>query len=1262
MGRWFRIGAFGVGGLSVVTLLGVLALLYTPPGRALIIARAEAAIEDALGGNAEITTLRGALPNHVVIENLVLTDAGAPWARIDRAELRWRALRAIGGDFDIASLIIDGGALLHEPPEKPDEDDAPFAIKLPAELPSLTIADIQINNFQSSLGGVSARVDGVGAVAMGGDRINARLNLTSAGDADTIDLTVNIAPDAERVFIDATIASQENGVVGSFADLGGPLFVEINADSPTERALITMSGLIGAYGQINADIVANLSDLAAVEANGSFDAGARLTDIEELAEPVRFNFSLQDEERGGRIKINRLLSSAGALAGDVAWAGLRENDNSLTADLRFTFAENYRPEAQEYLGRDVTLGASLERRRDDYGVDLRLRGAGLDATIANASTDLRKKITGDVTATMTPRDDLLSDPVRLTTKLAVDFDEAVALRAIDLGVGDDFRLEGAADYSFADDALRFDGDIDASPAFVTNFAPSIAPQGRITASIDAAGAADLFTMTARVETPDINLGDNVAPAFAADIALSGLPKLPTGEVTAKAINGAGDFAATLRSSQTGRIAAPAIRYTGAGFNLNGKGAFNPETQSGEIDLVYEGGDNAAPWPGVNIAGAFAAKGQFAREGRRTDLSVTSENLRVNTTRLEGFALNAAGPPDAIETMLTARRLAIAGNTPATDVSLAATINPKDDIRIRLMDMNATFADNVARLLEPGVITIANGVSLDNIRLGWSQRGRIAVDGAFSAERWRGDFDIVDINIPQTDGRATVKLSLDTNNAEPANGAFQMRSLISEENASLSGALKWDGAALTLSSLPETDALDMRLALPAKLTRAPALSVSTDGAIDGYVRYDGAIEPFAAFMPPELQTLEGFLAVNFDVSGTTENPALAGSAEITDGAYTELRSGVSIAGLHTRADANVSTTGSDISFSGGARGGGQTGADTITIGGKMTLTDVSSLDLDVTLNNAALSAFPVNTLRADGAVKIAGALDAISATGEISVRELDAEIITPETTGLVPIEVVNINDIEDDAGRAPGAKPSTISYDIKLSADDRIFVRGRGLDSEWSASLRAVSIRNEPIVLGAMRLRRGTIDFSGRRFDISRGAITFDRLSPNNPLLDIRAEFETSEGVTANIEISGRAREPNIELNSIPDLPDEDIMALVLFGKPAGELTAFESLQTAQALASLGGIGPFGGTGVTGSIRRATGLDMLNFDIDPENGGGSLTVGKYVADGLFVSATQDAQGKGGAVIVEYEITDNISVETEVRQDGDQTVSANWKKDF
>jgi len=83
--------------------------------------------------------------------------------------------------------------------------------------------------------------------------------------------------------------------------------------------------------------------------------------------------------------------------------------------------------------------------------------------------------------------------------------------------------------------------------------------------------------------------------------------------------------------------------------------------------------------------------------------------------------------------------------------------------------------------------------------------------------------------------------------------------------------------------------------------------------------------------------------------------------------------------------------------------------------------------------------------------------------------------------------------------------------------------------------------------------------------------------------------------------------------------------------------------------------------VTGRLRRTVGLDMLNVDLDPETGG-SLTVGKYLSNDVFVSATQDAQGRSGAVRVKYEITNNITVETELEQEGDQTVSANWKKDF
>jgi len=153
------------------------------------------------------------------------------------------------------------------------------------------------------------------------------------------------------------------------------------------------------------------------------------------------------------------------------------------------------------------------------------------------------------------------------------------------------------------------------------------------------------------------------------------------------------------------------------------------------------------------------------------------------------------------------------------------------------------------------------------------------------------------------------------------------------------------------------------------------------------------------------------------------------------------------------------------------------------------------------------------------------------------------------------------------------------------------------------------------------------------------------------------------GLYAAVAYAVSQRGPELAVRMALGATRADIMALILFDKPASELSAIESLQVAEGLAELGGIGPFGGKGLTGSARQALGLDLLNIDIDQANSAASsLTVGKYVADGLFVSAKQDARGQSGAVRIEYEINDSFTVQTEIRQDGDQTVSANWKRDF
>lgn len=1264
MSRILIICACVIGVLIASGFLGAMWLFNTSSGRDFIVARAEPLIGDALNSEAEIGALSGAPPGRLVLNDIVLSDQGGPWLEADTMAITWRPLKLLGGAVDVDLLEIDGAHLFRPPPEGDDnEDEEPVDIALPDDLPNVRIDEINLSNFQSSVGGETARLDGAGRFAIGGAMINARLNLTSENDADNVDIALELSPDAERLFIDATLAAQPGGVIAAFAGLDGPLFINASGDSPTDEAFIDISAMASDYGMLDGELSGNFQILSDIALNARFTPGLALSDMDELAAPVTFAATFTQSRSGAALTLTESQSAIGAVTGKAEW--LRKNAADLTIELTADFAEDYRADIQDYIGSSLRADVTLRQRREDYAFTLNLTGDGIEAVITDGATNLDNVFTGALQATMQPREGASFPPseARLEGRLLVDTDDAAELSGFTVTLADGSSAGGDVSFSFADEALRLNGDVEAAPALIETLT-SLKPSGTVRATIELDGPIDRFTAKASVNVPAILIGEETAPPLTIDAAFAGLPILPTGELTARAAEGDGRLRLAARSSEDGTINITEFAYLGDGFRFNGEGALNPDAMTGEINASYSGDEDAEPWPGVPLVGAFNISGEYSQAQSLASLTATSGNLQSKAFSIAGLTINAQGNAETVAFDGAADRLILSDAGAIDEFSTEGELLLRDETRMRFDALNGVFSGNVYSLRTPAMVAFGDGVAIDNLAMNWGANGRILFTGAITEERWRADLNLTDVNVPEADSQITLTLDLDTDNETPARGDFQLKSLLSTaQSAAIGGAFLWDRSNVILTSDNSDQNFDMRVSLPARLTTEPAVSVDTNGALDGYARYEGPADVIAAYLPPELQTIEGLLRIDVTLAGETEDPKISGGAAITDGAYTELQSGLSLAGLHLEADAEYASDGSVVRFSGGARGAEQSGDDTIILNGAMNLNETPDMDVTLRLENTSLSAFPINTVRANGEIRVAGPLDAIEASGAVTIDELDAEIVTPEDTGLAPIEVIAY---DGETGAAPPieTKPETsIGYDLSVVADDRIFVRGRGLESEWAADVKIVDARDQPLITGAMTLQRGWLDFSGRRFDLTRGRITFDRLSANNPLLDIRAELATSDGVTAIIAVSGRAKTPTVELTSTPSMPSEGIMALVLFGKPAGELTALESLQTAQALASLGGIGPFGGAGgVTSSIREAVGLDLLNVDIDPESGGGSLTVGKYVADGFFVSATQDAQGESGAVRVEYEITDNISVQTEVRQDGDQTYSANWKRDF
>ncbi len=286
-----------------------------------------------------------------------------------------------------------------------------------------------------------------------------------------------------------------------------------------------------------------------------------------------------------------------------------------------------------------------------------------------------------------------------------------------------------------------------------------------------------------------------------------------------------------------------------------------------------------------------------------------------------------------------------------------------------------------------------------------------------------------------------------------------------------------------------------------------------------------------------------------------------------------------------------------------------------------------------------------------------------------MRELDAQIPSieggDEGPEYVPVNVVRVDvppEEEPAPEEAPPAEmPVIVALDLSIQADNAVFVRGRGLTSEWAIDMQVGGTTAEPVIGGGINLLDGTFDFAGRTFDLTRGRVDFQRGQVVDPRLDVLAELEV-EDVTAQVGVRGPASDPEIVLSSNPSLPDEDVLALVLFGKQPTELTAVEALQLGNAVATLTGTSPLGGggPGITDKLRSSLGLDALTLGV--EDGEGVLGIGKYITDDFYVSARQSAGEAGTEVVLTYEVTDDVTVESTLQPNGAQNVSANYRLDY
>jgi translocation and assembly module TamB len=257
-----------------------------------------------------------------------------------------------------------------------------------------------------------------------------------------------------------------------------------------------------------------------------------------------------------------------------------------------------------------------------------------------------------------------------------------------------------------------------------------------------------------------------------------------------------------------------------------------------------------------------------------------------------------------------------------------------------------------------------------------------------------------------------------------------------------------------------------------------------------------------------------------------------------------------------------------------------------------------------------------------------------------------------------VEVHSGGDRERQGFRRRADDGFALQLDLGLDIPSRAFVRGRGLESEWRGALAVKGDASRPQVLGELRVQRGRIDFLDRTFTLAAGVVDFHGGWPPIPDLRIRAETRGRD-VLGIINVTGPADDPDLKLESQPALPEDEVLARLLFDRPLDEITPAQALRLASALRGLAGGG--GGLTLMDEARGALGLDTLDFEAAGADDS-SVKAGKYLREDVYLEVVGGVGEGGSKARVEWDLTPSISVESSVDQESRSAFGLNWKRDY
>lgn len=1276
-------------------------------------------LERSLGGEGRtvrIDGFAGALSSRATIERITIADDEGVWLTLEDVSMQWNRRALFRAAIDIQDLRAGRVALprlpVAVPGDLPAPEATPFALPdLPASIDIAQLALTQVV-LGAPILGEAATLSLTGAATLADGAGNTRLTATRTdADLGVFDVTAAYANDTRDLSLDLELREGPGGLISGLLDIpdrpsvdlaitGEGALSDFNATlnlrtDDTERLTGTLElqseedGPMVFDGALDGDVSALFlqeyraffgTDVA-LDARGSRDADGAVS-LEA------FSLNTRALQLAGRADLNSdawpiLLDIEGTLA-DPDGVPLRlPGDTRLS---RATMAVDF----------DADQSDALIARIDAAGVAQ--PAASVDQIALNFDGTLSGAV--DTIGALTGRLDVDANGVMLSDPGLARAVGSALSGGFNIAYADDAPLS-LTDLSLASAAWALTGEAQVNgfdEAFETTFDTALVTQDLSAfaglAGLDLSGAGELalsgmaalggfFDIEVRGQTRELAIGVEQA-----DTVLAGQTDL----ILAARRDTTGTFLdrLTLENPALELTASADLRTGGSVAQFNAvladmgqvtEAVNGPLTVDGTATQTGEVWDITAGLVGpLNSTATGTAR--VAPDGTEITLDAMVGDISPLVPQIDGSAQLTATARQTGDIWQFDSRVDGPAQTQAEVVGQfdGTNVTARYDVAVPAVD---AFAAGV-----PGGATLNGDVA--QTAEGWRFDARVTgpyesagtISGTY-ADRLTSDFDLRLPNVAAVASGVNGPLALDGTVSQIPDGWEVVTDVAGPYNSSgrVSASLR-DGAlgagyaltlpdvaplvpglagSMTVNGTAQQDGTDYdiiaRVAGPSGATATATGQVLADGTLNLGARGQVQLGLANPFIAP--RTIIGTADFDLAVNGP---PALGSvSGQITTRGAQLATPGLPVSVSDLSGATRLSGGQAVLDFTGTISEGGSIG-----ISGPITLSGSYPAQLDVSLNTVTLRDPRLYNTTVNGQVDLRGPLTGGAAiSGQIALGETDVQVPSSgiSTFGSVP-DITHIGATRpvmrtrERAGLVQTGSETTTGtaypLDILIDAPNRIFVRGRGIDAEMGGQLRLSGTTSDMISTGQFDLIRGRIDVLTRRFELTEGRVALQ--GRFEPLLRLVAETSTSTG-SARIVVDGPADDPEVTFESTPDAPQDQVLAQIFFGRDVTQLSAFQALQLASAVASLAGRD---GEGIVSRLRGSFALDDLDVTSD-EEGNTAVRAGKYISDNVYTDVTVGG-AEGPEVSLNIDLTPSITARGTVGADANTGIGIFIERDY